>query len=260
MSNSQLIEARNLSFSYGKSETLSNINFSLNKGENLGILGESGSGKSTLLKLLVGLMNPASGELSVNGAAMPLTQKHELREFHRNVQMIFQDPHTSIDPRQKIRSVISEPLQALKIGPTEDRKNWIEHRVVDTLAAVGLNADALEKRAREFSGGQRQRIAIARAIISEPKILLADEPVSALDLSTKVRVIELLSELIEKHEMSIVLVSHDIASIAAIANRTIVMKSGQIVESADTATILSAPDHPYTKALLSSVLRMPAKS
>ena len=260
MNNLPLIKASSLAFSYGKSETLSNINFTLNKGENLGILGESGSGKSTLLKLLVGLLPPNSGELTFNGTVIPKSEKEALRDFHRSVQMIFQDPHTSIDPRQRIRSVIAEPLISLKVGPTEDRRNWIEHRVIETLGAVGLSADALDKRAREFSGGQRQRIAIARAIISEPSILLADEPVSALDLSTKVRIIELLSKLAQDKEMNIVMVSHDMASIASIADKTIVMKSGKIVESAATSAIMSAPSHPYTQALLSSVLRMPTRS
>ena len=246
-----LITAEKVSFAYGGKPTLKELTFELTPGKNLGILGESGSGKSTLLKLAVGLLRPQSGTLTVNGEVN--------RAFTSDVQMIFQDPHTSIDPRQKIRSVIAEPLISFKLGPTEDRREWLESRVVETLKAVGLSADALDKRAREFSGGQRQRIAIARAIITEPKILLADEPVSALDLATKVRIIELLSTLAQEKQTSIVLVSHDMASIAAIADDVLVMKSGEIVEQGAKSQILNNPQHPYTQALLKSVLRMPAK-
>lgn len=252
MAEKKLIEARSLSFSYGKQATLRDLSFSLSPGRNLGILGESGSGKSTLLKLVVGLLKESSGALEINGDPE--------RRFHSDVQMIFQDPHTSIDPRQKIRDVIAEPLISFKMGPRENRKEWIESRVVETLNSVGLSSDALDKRAREFSGGQRQRIAIARAIITEPKILLADEPVSALDLATKVRIIELLSQLAEEKKTSIVLVSHDMASIAAIADDVLVMRSGEIVEQGSKEEILNSPQHPYTQALLKSVLRMPARS
>lgn len=252
MAKNALIQADSLSFSYGDKPTLKNINFTLAAGKNLGILGESGSGKSTLLKVAVGLLAPDAGTLKING------QSHH--SFGSDVQMIFQDPHTSIDPRQKIRSVIAEPLISFKLGPEDDRKSWIEARVVETLIAVGLSPDALDKRAREFSGGQRQRIAIARAIITEPKILLADEPVSALDLATKVRIIELLSELTENKATSVVLVSHDMASIAAIADEVLVMKSGEIVEQGDKNQILQNPQHPYTQALLKAVLRMPSRA
>lgn len=252
MAKNALIQADSLSFSYGDKPTLKNINFTLAAGKNLGILGESGSGKSTLLKVAVGLLAPDAGTLKINGQSN--------HSFGSDVQMIFQDPHTSIDPRQKIRSVIAEPLISFKLGPEDDRKSWIEARVVETLIAVGLSPDALDKRAREFSGGQRQRIAIARAIITEPKILLADEPVSALDLATKVRIIELLSELTENKATSVVLVSHDMASIAAIADEVLVMKSGEIVEQGDKNQILQNPQHPYTQALLKAVLRMPSRA
>lgn len=246
-----LIKASHLSFSYGVQETLQGISFEVNSGRNLGVLGESGSGKSTLLKLVVGLLVPATGTLEVNG------QPH--KSFSSDVQMIFQDPYSSIDPRQKIRDVIAEPLRSFKLGPTEDRRGWIESRVIETLKAVGLGTDSLDKRARAFSGGQRQRIAIARAIITDPKILLADEPVSALDLATKVRIIELLSQLAEEKKTSIVLVSHDMASIAAIADEVLVMKGGKVIEQGSKDQILQNPRHPYTQELLSSVLRMPAR-
>lgn len=252
MINSPLIKATDLSFSYGVQATLQGVSFEINSGRNLGVLGESGSGKSTLLKLVVGLLAPTTGTLEING------QSH--KSFSSDVQMIFQDPYSSIDPRQKIRDVIAEPIKSFKLGPTEDRKEWIESRVIEMLKAVGLSTDSLDKRAREFSGGQRQRIAIARAIITEPKILLADEPVSALDLATKVRIIELLSELTDNKKTSIVLVSHDMASIAAIADDVIVMKDGQIVEQGSKDQILRNPHHPYTQTLLSSVLRMPTRS
>lgn len=245
-----LIEVRNVSFSYTRqSRTLHDINLTLKKGCNLGIVGESGSGKTTLLRLLLGLNKPTSGEVCFRGSPLDLGDRQMMRGFRRGVQAVFQDPYSSLDPRQRVYDIIAEPLRSLGI---EGDKN---EAVMQVLKAVGLSSDATERYPHEFSGGQRQRIAIARAIISRPDIILADEVVSALDLSTRIRIVELLREL--SATITFVLVSHDLSLVSSLCEEMIILERGHIVEAGKTREILANPGHSYTQKLLGSIPRMP---
>ena len=246
-----LIDLHAVSFGYTRDrKTLDGIDLTLNKGANLGIVGESGSGKTTLLRLLLGLNRPSHGVITVNGEPLDPTDRTFMRGFRRTVQAVFQDPYSSLDPRQSVFDIIAEPLRSLKIpGDTGTA-------VEDALASVGLPADAAGRYPHEFSGGQRQRIAIARAIVSRPQVILADEIVSALDLSTRIRIVELIRTL--SKSVTFVLVSHDIGLVASLCEETIILEHGRIVVGGRTRDILGAPSHPYTQRLLASIPRMPA--
>ncbi|MND62667.1 Glutathione import ATP-binding protein GsiA [compost metagenome] len=245
-----LIDVRDVSFSYTRQrKTLHEVNLTLQKGRNLGIVGESGSGKSTLLRLLLGLNQPTTGEIRFEGRRLDLRNREFMRRFRSGVQAVFQDPYSSLDPRQRVFDIIDEPLRSLSIEG--DRKT----AVLQALTAVGLTADAAERYPHEFSGGQRQRIAIARAIVSRPDVILADEVVSALDLSTRIRIVELLQELSQMP--TFVLVSHDLSLVSSLCEDVIILEQGRIVESGKTRTILANPSHDYTRALLASIPRMP---
>jgi len=245
-----LLALEDVGFGYRNgTPVLRNVSLSVAAGESLGIVGESGSGKTTVLRLLLGLAAPGEGRVLSDGKALNLRDRAGLAAHRRLVQPVFQDPYTSLDPRMSVRRILAEPLQALGL-PGDLRAEALR-----ALAAVGLPADSLDRRPRDFSGGQRQRIAIARALMARPRVLLADEPVSALDLSTRVRIIDLLAEL--SRDMTLVLVSHDLAVIAAVCPRLVVLERGQVVEAGRTRDILAAPTHPYTRRLLSSLPRLP---
>ena len=245
-----LLSVRNISFGYTSDRpVLKDVSFSLSTGGSLGLVGESGSGKTTLLRLLLGLNRPDGGEILFEDAAIDLRNRAFMRHYRQNVQAVFQDPYSSLDPRQNVLGIISEPLRAL--GIAGDRRA----QVGDALAAVGLERDILSRYPHEFSGGQRQRIAIARAIVAKPALLLADEAVSALDLSTRVRIVDLFKALATS--MTLIFVTHDIAVVAALCTEIIIMQHGRIVEAGPTRQILRQPKHPYTQALLASVPRMP---
>lgn len=260
-----ILEARNLHFAYHYGvPILSNINISIIKGRNVGIVGESGSGKSTILRLLLGINRPSHGQILFSGEELSLKNKAQARRFRSEVQVVFQDPYSSLDPRQRIDHLIAEPLRSLGIardanpgGTRTDIRDWIENEVIEALNSVGLPADFARRYPDEFSGGQRQRIAIARAIICKPQVLLADEPVSALDVSTRVRVIELLAELGQTLGLTIVMVSHDLAVVAALCPQSVVLEKGVIVEQGETSKVLGAPSHKYTQKLIKSLPRLP---
>lgn len=252
-----MISFNRVNFSYsGRQPTLTNINFDLVSGRNLGIVGESGSGKSTLMKLALGLHQPASGQILFENQVVNFRDRDFARTYRKSVQAVFQDPYTSLDPRQKIQSAIAEPLNSLALSQNQP-KDWVANRVLQTLIDVGLDESALQKYPHEFSGGQRQRLAIARAIISRPKLLLADEPVSSLDVANRELVIELLTTLQRQYGLTIAVISHDLSVIAALCEEMIVLERGSIVEHGSTASLLAFPSEPYTKKLLRAVPRLP---
>ncbi|MHA3723865.1 ABC transporter ATP-binding protein [Leucobacter sp. HY1910] len=249
-----LIEARGVDFSYGKQLTLSGIDLAIGAGDSVGIVGESGAGKSTLLALLLGLAAPSRGEVLFEGAPLNLRDRALMRRFRGSVQAVFQDPYSSLDPRQRIDRIVSEPLESLGLA----RGATARSRALAALESVGLPADAGNRYPHEFSGGQRQRIAIARATVVAPRVLIADEPVSALDVSTRTQVIELVNSLRETHGLALVMVSHDLGSVAATCARTAVLEKGRLVEVGATRELLVSPREAYTRSLISAIPRLPA--
>jgi len=245
-----LMDLSGVSFAYtGGKTVLHDVDLKLETGSNLGIVGESGSGKTTILKLLLGLQRASSGNVSFRGERLDIRNRSFMRDFRRSVQAVFQDPYSSLDPRQRVFDIIAEPLRSLKI------ETDIAQAVAQALASVDLPADAIRRYPHEFSGGQRQRIAIARAIVSKPDLIIADEVVSALDLTTRARIIDLMRSLSER--TTFVVVSHDIALVALLCERLIVLEKGRIVEQGNTRDILADPQHAYTRKLLTSLPRMP---
>lgn len=248
-----LMDLSRVSFAYtGGKTVLHDVDLKLETGSNLGIVGESGSGKTTMLKLLLGLQRASSGNVSFRGNPLDIRNRSFMRDFRRSVQAVFQDPYSSLDPRQRVFDIIAEPLRSLKI------QTDIAQAVAQALASVDLSADAARRYPHEFSGGQRQRIAIARAIVSQPDLIIADEVVSALDLTTRARIIDLMRSLSER--TTFVVVSHDIALVALLCERLIVLEKGRIVEQGNTRDILSDPRHSYTRKLLTSLPRMPEQA
>lgn len=255
----ELLRAQALGYSYRRGATaLADVSFTVHQGRSLGIVGESGAGKTTLLRLLLGLDRPTAGSLVADGTALA-KGRARLATHRRFVQPVFQDPYSSLDPRQSVGGIVAEPLRSLGIASGADARGRVER----ALASVGLPPDAARRYPHQFSGGQRQRIAIARAIVATPRVLLADEPVSALDMSTKLRVIELLEELSSGSAgtglppVTMVLVSHDLSIVARLCADILVLEHGRVVEQGETRTVLSAPADPYTRRLLDAVPRLP---
>ncbi|ODT47930.1 ABC transporter ATP-binding protein [Devosia sp. 63-57] len=247
-----LVSVEHVSFAYtAERPILDRVSLAIAPGDSVGLVGESGSGKTTLLRLLLGLARPDSGEVRFDGALLDPGNRAFMRDFRRQAQVVFQDPYSSLDPRQKVFSIIAEPLRSLRIDGDH------QEMVAKALDAVGLSPDAADRYPHQFSGGQRQRIAIARAIVPGPRLLLADEAVSALDLTTKVRIVDLLAQL--STSMSLLFVSHDIGVVAALCKRIVILEKGRIVEQGDSAAVLAAPQHPYTQRLLASVPRLSFK-
>lgn len=229
------------------------VSFAVSAGESIGIVGESGAGKSTLLRLLLGLDRPTSGSVRFDGAALDARDRRSVRRFRTSVQAVFQDPYSSLDPRQRIGDIVGEPLRSLGLASAGDAPA----RAAAALLAVGLPADTASRYPHEFSGGQRQRIAIARAIVADPRLLLADEPVSALDMTTRIQIIELLAELRERNGLALVMVSHDLGTVASLCERTVVLQHGTVVEAGSTAQVLLDPAEEYTRRLIASIPRLP---
>ena len=224
------------------------IDLDIAAGETLGLVGESGSGKSTLGRILVGLMKPSAGGLSFDGAEIADLQGAELRRSRRQLQFIFQDPSGSLDPRMRVRDIIGEGLDA---QGTERRAR--DRLIVEMLDKVGLRREAAHRYPHELSGGQRQRVGIARALVLRPKLVVADEPVSALDVSIQSQVLNLLVELKRELRLTYVFVSHNLAAVSYVSDRIAVMYLGKLVELTSTERLCRTPLHPYTKALLSAV-------
>jgi peptide/nickel transport system ATP-binding protein len=233
-------------------QALSEVSFKLEAGKSLGVVGESGSGKSTLARLVMALDRPSAGQVLMNGVDLHELGVADLRRARRGFQMVFQDPYGSLDPRQKVLQIVAEPLACLSTGARLGRAE-LRERAELALSEVGLRSADLDKYPHEFSGGQRQRIAIARALITRPALIVADEPVSALDVSVQAQVLNLMMDLQDRYGLSYLFVSHDLAVVSLMCDEVLVLQAGQVVEHAPSAQIFKQAQHPYTRALLSAV-------
>ncbi len=231
---------------------LRDITFSVSDGDSMAIVGESGSGKSTLSRMLLALESPTSGTVSFRGEVVSGRSERELRDFRRRVQIVFQDPLSSLDPRMRVHDLLAEPLRALKIEVDE------AERVRELLASVEMPAAAANRYAHQFSGGQRQRIAIARALGPSPDVLIADEPVSALDVSVRAQILNLLSSLVRDFHLTLVFVSHDMAVVRHLCSSIVVLYRGDLVEMGTTEDVFVSPREDYTKELLAAAPRIRA--
>ncbi|WP_298877023.1 ABC transporter ATP-binding protein [uncultured Microbacterium sp.] len=233
-------------------KALNGVSFSIAAGDRFGIVGESGSGKSTLLRLLSGLDQPTSGELEVVGRSLVKAGAKDLAELRRNLQIVFQDPMASLDPRMRIRDIVAEPLlnaANLENGTAMSAKERAD-AVAEMIEAVGLPRDAVDRFPHQFSGGQRQRISIARALVCRPRILVADEPVSALDVSVRAQVLNLLADLVDEYRLTLIFVSHDLHVVRYLCDRVAVMRKGEIVEQGPTESVYASPQQEYTRVLI----------
>ena len=234
-------------------EAVHRVSFRIRPGQSLGLVGESGCGKSTLARLVTGLENPTAGSVHIAGFDLHQISKNALRKLRTDFQIVFQDPFGSLDPRHTIGRIVAEPLRTLEqASPLEAQR-----RVVSVMEDVGLKATDTQKYPHEFSGGQRQRIAIARALITRPKLVVADEPVSALAVSGQAQILYLLNDLREEYELSYLLISHDLAVVEYVCDDVAVMHNGVFVEYGSTSELFRDPKHDYTKSLLDSVLPLP---
>ncbi|OYU49067.1 MAG: peptide ABC transporter ATP-binding protein [Rhizobiales bacterium PAR1] len=229
------------------------VSFALEEGKVLGIVGESGSGKSTLARLLVGLEAPEKGEVRFLGQRISGLGDAALRPVRHQIQMVFQDPFGSLDPRMRVLDSIGEPLDVAEPGLAPEARR---ERIIGMLERVGLGEGALTRYPHQFSGGQRQRIAIARALITHPKLLIADEPVSALDVSVQAQILNLLLDLKLEFGLSLVFISHDLGIVRYLSDRVIVMQNGKIVEEGETEALFSAPAEAYTRQLIAAMPKL----
>ena len=254
-----LVEVRNLSKHFTRGgglftrgdvmKAVDGVSFSIVAGETFGLVGESGSGKSTTGRCILRLVEPTSGEVRYDGEDVLALSPARMRAVRRHMQMVFQDPYSSLNPRMTARDIVAEPLVIHGLGSRTDRAD----RVAALFGLVGLDPAHLDRYPHEFSGGQRQRIGLARALALEPKFIIADEPVSALDVSIQAQVINLLLDLQQRLSLTYLFIAHDLRLVRHVCHRVAVMYRGRIVELGETETLFAAPAHPYTRALLSAI-------
>lgn len=230
-------------------KAVDDVSFNIYKGETLGLVGESGCGKSTLIRTIIRLLEPTAGEIVYTGHNITHVSRDRLRELRKEMQVVFQDPFASLHPKMKVREILKEPLIINKIGTKEERELLIQA----IIEKVGLKTEHLNRYPFEFSGGQRQRIVIARALITNPSFVILDEPVSALDVSIRSQVLNMLEQLQQEFKLTYLFISHDLSVVEHICNRIMVMYLGHIVELGTREEIFNNPKHPYTKALLSAI-------
>lgn len=254
------IDVRNLKKTYTKHtgflntksftvNALDDVSFSVKKGQCLAIVGESGSGKSTLAKTIMKLLSPDSGEINFMKQNIVNLSSDETRVFRKKIQMIFQDPFSSLNPKFTIRQILSEPLEIHMMGD----KDEIESKVIEHIKLVGLSEDDLSRYPHQFSGGQRQRICIARALIIKPEVIVCDEPVSALDVSIQAQILELLKKLQKKFQLTYLFITHDLRVVKYIADEVIVLQNGKLVEKGSVTKLFNKPSTDYTKALIEAI-------
>jgi ABC-type oligopeptide transport system ATPase subunit len=254
------IDVRNLKKTYTKHtgflntksftvNALDDVSFSVKKGQCLAIVGESGSGKSTLAKTIMKLLSPDSGEVNFMKQNIVNLSSDETRVFRKKIQMIFQDPFSSLNPKFTIRQILSEPLEINMMGD----KDEIESKVIEHIKLVGLSEDDLSRYPHQFSGGQRQRICIARALIIKPEVIVCDEPVSALDVSIQAQILELLKKLQKKFQLTYLFITHDLRVVKYIADEVIVLQNGKLVEKGSVTQLFNKPSTDYTKALIEAI-------
>ncbi len=225
------------------------VNFSIEEGQTLGLVGESGCGKSTTGRVILRLLPATAGHVVFDGIDVMAAPRVTLQRLRRDMQIIFQDPYASLNPRMKVKGIVGEPLRIHQIGTEAERKR----RILELLETVGLTAEHAERYPHEFSGGQRQRIGVARALALNPRLIICDEPVSALDVSIQAQMINLLEDLQKELKLTYLFIAHDLSVVKHISDRVAVMYLGKVVEIADSATLYVMPQHPYTEALLSAV-------
>ncbi|WP_413627783.1 ATP-binding cassette domain-containing protein [Fructilactobacillus vespulae] len=249
------VKVRNLKqyFNVGKADevkAVDDISFDIYEGETLGLVGESGSGKTTTGRSIIRLYNPTSGSIDFNGTDISKIKNKDLKDFRKEMQMIFQDPYASLDPRMKVKDIIAEGIDIHGLAKDSEERDKM---VSDLLKQVNLNPEFANRYPHEFSGGQRQRIGIARALAVQPSFIIADEPISALDVSIQAQVVNLLQDIQEERGLTYLFIAHDLSMVKYISDRIAVLYKGKIVELSDTEEVYNHPLHPYTQSLLSAV-------
>lgn len=245
--------------SSGQVRAVAGVNLEIHAGERLGIVGESGSGKSTLIRMLCALSRPTSGEIKFAGQAITGLKEKQLGHLRSRVQIVFQDPLSSLDPRMRVGKIITEPLRSPWVRGREGVPTDIRARLEEVLTEVGLSSEDADKYPHQFSGGQRQRIALARALSAHPDVLIADEAVSALDVSVRAQVLNLIMQIAQRENLTLLFVSHDLAVVRHLCQRVIVMREGKIVEEGPVDQVFSHPQQAYTRELIAAVPQLALK-